>query len=140
MQRRLAKFLEAENITQAQFAAALGVGTANVSHILSGRNKPGFDFFASLIKAYPTLNTEWIISGNGSMYKKQVEEKLQVKAENSSDNYYFENELFGMDIPSAANTVPQSISPSPSPSTSPSVRRVIKTVIFYNDGTYQELK
>ncbi|MCR5709058.1 MAG: helix-turn-helix domain-containing protein, partial [Bacteroidales bacterium] len=44
MNERLIKFLSAENITQSQLADTLGVARASISHILSGRNKPGFDF------------------------------------------------------------------------------------------------
>ena len=50
MNQRLEQFLAAENITQAAFADKIKVARASVSHILSGRNKPGYDFFASLIR------------------------------------------------------------------------------------------
>ena len=49
MNERLKQFLAAENISQAAFADKIDVARANVSHILSGRNRPGYDFFASLI-------------------------------------------------------------------------------------------
>ena len=68
MNKRLQQFLAAENISQAQFAETLGVARASVSHILSGRNKPGFDFIESMARRYPTLNLEWLITGNGRMY------------------------------------------------------------------------
>ncbi|MBR4755052.1 MAG: helix-turn-helix transcriptional regulator, partial [Lachnospiraceae bacterium] len=58
MNKRLQQFLNAENISQSQFADTLNVARAGVSHILSGRNKPGFDFIESLILHYPDLNIE----------------------------------------------------------------------------------
>lgn len=69
MNKRLQQFIFAENISQSSFADTLGVARASVSHILSGRNKPGFDFIESLTKAYPALNIEWLITGEGKMYK-----------------------------------------------------------------------
>lgn len=69
MNRRLQQFLSAENISQSQFAESIGVARANVSHILSGRNKPGFDFIEKTITAYPALNVEWLIAGKGKMYR-----------------------------------------------------------------------
>ena len=68
MNKRLQQFLAAENISQAQFAETLGVARASVSHILSGRNKPGFDFLESMIRHYPALNFEWLLTGRGRMY------------------------------------------------------------------------
>ena len=43
MNRRLQQFLELEQLKPAQFADIMGIQRSNVSHILSGRNKPGFD-------------------------------------------------------------------------------------------------
>ena len=65
MKERLRRFIEAENISQAQFADRLGITRASVSHILSGRNKPGFDFIQCIIEAYPSLSPDWIISVTG---------------------------------------------------------------------------
>ena len=56
MNKRLQQFLNAENISQSQFADTLNVARAGVSHILAGRNKPGFDFIESLILHFPDLN------------------------------------------------------------------------------------
>ena len=68
MNARLQQFLIAENISQAQFAETIGVARASISHILSGRNKPGFDFLESMIRHYPNLNFEWLLTGRGKMY------------------------------------------------------------------------
>ena len=69
MNQRLQQFLNAENLTQTQLADRLGVAKASVSHILAGRNKPGYDFIVSLARQFPNLNLEWLIAGKGRMYK-----------------------------------------------------------------------
>lgn len=68
MNTRLQNFIAAENLSQAQLADALNVARANISHILSGRNKPGYDFLEKLISAFPYLNITWLITGKGKMY------------------------------------------------------------------------
>ena len=68
MNNRLMQFLEAENISQSQFAESIGVARASISHILAGRNKPGFDFIERMARRYPSLNLEWLITGKGRMY------------------------------------------------------------------------
>ena len=69
MNYRLQQFLSAENITQAQFADMIGVARASVSHIIAGRNKPGFDFIQNMSRHFPDVNLEWLINGKGKMYK-----------------------------------------------------------------------
>lgn len=69
MNNRLKQFLAAENITQAQFADTINVVRASVSHVLSGRNNPGYDFIKAIMNAYPLLNVEWLMLGKGRMYK-----------------------------------------------------------------------
>lgn len=93
MNRRLQQFLEAENITQAQFAAKVNVAPASISHILAGRNKPGFDFIKNTIAAFPELNIDWLIMGSGKMYKQTTSPKQEVSPlrvesnrEDSTDN------------------------------------------------------
>lgn len=68
MTERLLRFLAAENITQSQLADTLGVARASISHIVSGRNKPGYEFFEKMAGHYPALSLEWLIAGRGKMY------------------------------------------------------------------------
>jgi len=69
MDKRLQQFLTAENISQAQLADTLGVARAGISHILSGRNKPGFDFLEGIALHYPQISMDWLLTGKGRMYK-----------------------------------------------------------------------
>ena len=69
MDKRLQQFLDAENISQAQLADTLGVARAGISHILSGRNKPGFDFLEAMALHYPQISMDWLLTGRGRMYK-----------------------------------------------------------------------
>ena len=69
MDKRLQQFLDAENISQAQLADTLGVARAGISHILSGRNKPGFDFLEAMAVHYPQISMDWLLTGKGRMYK-----------------------------------------------------------------------
>lgn len=69
MEQRLLAFLKAENISQTDFADRIGISRAAVSHILSGRNKPGFDIISNIVRQFPALSAEWLIAGEGKMYR-----------------------------------------------------------------------
>ncbi len=110
MNRRLLQFLQAENLTQTQFADTLSVARGSVSHILSGRNKPGYDFLESLLLHYPNLNLEWLLTGKGKMYHDSREESAPDSTQ---------LDLF-----------PMAMAEEP--------RQVSRILVFYDDNTYQE--
>ena len=122
MNKRLQQFLAAENVTQARFAETIGVARAGVSHVLSGRNKPSFEFLDSMAHNYPTLSLEWLISGRGKMYK----DGRQAETAQILDSH--EPELF-----SEAAQIPEM------QTVESNDRSIVKVVLFYSDGTYQEI-
>lgn len=73
MKNQILKILEIESLTASELADILGVQPSNISHILSERNKPSFDFMLKLMEAFPRYNPEWLISGNGQVYKSESE-------------------------------------------------------------------
>ncbi len=69
MKDRLQRFLDLEQLTPARLADILGIQRSGLSHILSGRNKPGFDLIQKLLTKFPALNADWLITGKGKVYK-----------------------------------------------------------------------
>lgn len=146
MNNRLKQFLAAENITQAQFADNLNVVRASVSHILSGRNNPGYDFIKSLMSEYPRLNIEWLIFGKGKMYK-----DLKIQEEEAQN----EGQLFPIFEPEPALRIPETVVEDISYDSETSSteinnldkttqliekqRKVSKIIVLFDDGTFQEL-
>ena len=69
MKERILSFLHSENKSYAQFAEEIGVQPSGISHILSGRNNPSLDFIIKMLQKYPLLSAEWLLFGQGAMYK-----------------------------------------------------------------------
>lgn len=143
MNTRLKQFLAAENITQAQFADTINVVRASVSHILAGRNNPGYDFIKALMQHYPNLNMEWLMLGKGKMYKGPDEGQLFV---NTGDDLpsaetvvIAEEPALPLDIP-VSDIPPVSVTGTPEiQPTSVDQRKVSKIIVLFDDGTYQEM-
>lgn len=138
MNTRLQQFLGAENISQSQFADELGVARASVSHIIAGRNKPGFDFLTSLMARYPRLNMEWLLAGKGKMYKDTetstplLEENIQQESEN-----LFSNPVQPAPLEqSPESAVQQPVQPAQLPD---SQRKISKIIVFYDDNSFAEI-
>ena len=71
MKDRLTQFLQFEQLSPARFADILGVQRSGISHLLSGRNKPGFDLIEKMLVKFPDLSAEWLITGKGSICKER---------------------------------------------------------------------
>ncbi len=69
MNNRLQQFLELENLTPARLADMLGVQRSGLSHILSGRNKPSYDFLTRILTKFPHISADWLMTGQGKAYK-----------------------------------------------------------------------
>jgi transcriptional regulator with XRE-family HTH domain len=90
MVNRILKILKEENLTASQFADLIDVQRSSMSHILSGRNNPSLDFVHKILKAFPLLNTDWLMSGTGEMYKS---EKKQEEAKNNESTIQPKNQV-----------------------------------------------
>ncbi len=71
MQAQIQEILIKEGLSSSQFADRIGIQRSSVSHVLSGRNKPGFDFIQKILTAFPEINGDWLITGSGDMYKQK---------------------------------------------------------------------
>lgn len=139
MNTRLEQFLAAENISQSQLADTLGVARASISHILAGRNKPGYEFVTNLMRCYPALNIEWLLLGKGKMYKSaeipQSQEAIPApQAAEEPDPSLF-------DSPSGPAETPdtQQVEQTPQIHSAEPDRKIVRVIAFYSDGTYGEL-
>ena len=163
MNLRLQQFLAAENISQSQFADEIGVARASVSHIIAGRNRPGYDFLSSMIAHYPTLNVEWLLTGKGKMYKgRHDDEDLLFKGDPAMSPVIpagmtvtpVSESATLFDAPSPAEAVSDAHTSAPDAETAATIeintsnnaaqssknqRKAIKVIVFYDDGTFQEL-
>jgi transcriptional regulator with XRE-family HTH domain len=69
MKDRLHQFIKSEGLTLSKFAEAMDIGAPNVSHLLSGRNNPGYEFIAKMLTRFPKVNPDWLLLGKGQMYR-----------------------------------------------------------------------
>lgn len=172
MNRRLQQFISAENITQSEFADSISVARASVSHVLAGRNNPGYDFIKNISSKYPNLNLDWLINGKGKMYKSSApeipSEPVKLTRGKNTDSI-FSDELFEDEDIFADGSEKISLKPVGKSEAVETVRNaglteakedsstvrlqavsvekntefkpksITRIVVFYDDGTFQEL-
>ena len=138
MKDRIIQFLNANNLNSTKFADQIGVQRSSISHILSGRNKPSYDFIEKMLLTYPKLNAQWLITGKGNMLIDQPSLFNEPKVEKNLT----QRELFiqnqNEDIP--VITKPEKEKENIESKSDFSAKQIEKVMIFYNDGTFKQYK
>ena len=65
--QRIIRIMEEENMNATQFAEAIGIRRAAMSHLVKGRNNPSADIITKVIKRFNTVNPGWLLTGDGNM-------------------------------------------------------------------------
>jgi len=138
MKDRLLQLMQLEQLSPAKFADILGIQRSGLSHILSGRNKPGYEFISKLLLKFPTVSAEWLITGKGKMYKQELvqEQPIDRKKENSRD-------LFSSQIDEPPKVENQLRENSIKIDNKPEIRKnrvLMKIIMIYDDMTFEEIK
>lgn len=64
---RLLQIMNEFGYSKTEFASKLQVSPAVLSHISSGRNKPGLEIVIQLLQNFPEVSAEWLLRGKGQM-------------------------------------------------------------------------
>ena len=58
MKEKLQQLMKSEGLTSSRMAEILGIQPSGISHILAGRNKPGFDLLQKILRRFPRVNPD----------------------------------------------------------------------------------
>ena len=150
MKERLIQLLDLEQLTPSKFADIIGVQRSSVSHVISGRNKPSFDFIQKTLTAFPGLNAEWLILGKGTLYDQMGRGTTGNLFDAPSDE---DPGQFPLDIPEQVEETdfPEESKPVLAehseeipgdlvPEESRSPGKIVQVMVFYEDDTFRTYK
>lgn len=139
VKQRVLAVIEHEQLTDAQFAEAIGISRGAVSQIKSGRSYPSLDVALKILERFPTLSSDWLLLGKGEMYKHdEPSSSVSQFAENPflpeeasvlNDNRSHYGVNYPQNTPQPAYIERVVCKETPSKS-------VEKIVIFYSDSTF----
>lgn len=139
MKDRIIKFLTHENLTATKFADEIGVQRSSISHILSGRNNPSYDFIQKILSRYKNVNADWLILGNGHMFKKPEQMDLFTSAAKdtlqttTAEKGKTQQTINNIPLPESNKPIQTITEKEIAPS-----RKIEKILIFYSDKTFDE--
>lgn len=137
MKDRIVKIMERERMGQAQFASAIGIQRAAMSHIISGRNNPSLDVMLKILHRYPQLNPDWLLFGKGEMLRSS-----DSSVEQAEDQVKTPPQLHLMaddhvEVSQAAlNTGREPLEKQMAISVEKTSKTVSRIMVFYSDNTY----
>lgn len=152
MREKLLDLMKSEGLKSSQLADMLGINPAGISHILAGRNKPGFDLLQKILRRFPRINPDWLILDSGPMYRDAEQRpsnsdlgaapiQPSIVENNYSEPLKTVGDLFAhADAPQAAD---RTLSSDPIPARPESEKSGNRTaamervVIFYDDRTFE---
>lgn len=148
MREKLLRLMKSEGLTSSRLAEILGTGASNISHIISGRSKPGYDLLRKILLCFPRINPDWLLLDAEQMYRTEdsinpgtQEETHQLSdhdANPSTDTNNLQSSTNDQMLPFANATSEQTVltssQSSASSKSSPEIRRVI---VIYEDKTFE---
>ena len=105
--------IESHKLSAGVFADKIGVQRSNVSHILSGRNKPGFEFLEKVLLAFPKVQAHWLLTGKQSQSVGEKDTQLMKDEDQPAYGSARKNE-----------------------SSAREGKKIVKIVTFYSDFTF----
>ncbi len=153
MKNRIELIRQHEGMSYSEFAEAIGVGRATITHILQGRNNPSLDVTRSIHKRFPKVSLVWLLDGEGDMFISETKVTHVTEAKNYQADLFsgLENRI-NAPVDTDENKYAKEIAPkTPYIVPEPTVKEVIKYVekepskiteirIFFDDGRYEIFK
>ena len=85
---KIKKLMDENNLTPSSFATKIQSKRANVSHILSGRNKPSLNFLIKIVDSFDNISLDWFITDEISAineYKRLTDLNTNNKEDNARE-------------------------------------------------------
>ena len=139
MKEKLEYLLREKQLTATQLARLLEIQPSGISHIMSGRNKPSFDFVVKILSVFPDINPDWLMLDSDEVYRRSEAprsnplfdiDEFDSPCESSSDA------LENSELSASQNQV-EKLPMQNFSSAKNSGKPVDRIVIFYADGTFE---
>jgi putative phage repressor len=95
---RFLEVLKHYNYSGYKLSQETNISQSQITHIKGYRNKVSDDVMEELLKKFPKINKDWLLTGNGSMLVPQIEEAVPEEEEEDDLVLFLRDERKGYDI------------------------------------------
>lgn len=141
---RLQMVIKMNGMTNASFADKIGVQRSSISHVLAGRNKPSIDFIQKILSTFPKVDADWLVTGKkvGRTIADTQGTHRPIANQEEQKSMSFVESIAKDEDPEpyeAQGGVKTASVGSENKSTDISHRKISRVIVFYNDGTFEEV-
>ena len=140
MKERLNELIEKKGLTATKFANMIEVNPSAISHLLKGRNKPGYDVLVNISKVFPDISMDWLLTGKGSMSVSPSPANLSLPSVDSEKNKK-EIKKETEESPVVTSLASPAVIPDEITAALPrteSGKTVKRIVLFFTDGSFED--
>lgn len=145
MREKLLKLMKSEKLSSSRLAEILEIQPSSISHILSGRNKPSFDFLVKILRRFPTLNPDWLLLDADQMYRSEADVQQKFDGTSNRSNVVENNTVADSSIRSNTNSVSHSVNEINSTkgtienivSSAKNSANIERVIILYSDKSFE---
>ncbi|MBR2103614.1 MAG: helix-turn-helix transcriptional regulator [Prevotella sp.] len=69
MKDRIRQIMEAQHMTQKNFANYIGMSEGSLSSVFNGRTRPTLNIVEAIKSKFPAISLDWLMFGKGKMYE-----------------------------------------------------------------------
>ncbi len=145
MKDRIRQLIETKPYKNGEFAELLGINPAGISHILAGRNNPGYDLLKKILTRFPNVSADWLLLGEGPMLRQgatNIDEFSSTSEQSPSSELQSDPEAPNLWSTTAAISTPpqaplaEGAPAVPAPLRTHSNCKITRVIICYEDGTF----
>ncbi len=135
MEGRIRQIMEDMQMSQKDFAERTNISPASLSSIFNGRTRATNNHTLAIHQAFPEVNINWLLFGEGNMYESSssVSDHPTAAADAKTQELFpSESGRMTAAVPQRWVEVPEVVQKVEKP------RREVKEIrVFYDDGTYE---
>ena len=140
---------DAQQMSQREFADALGISPSSLSSIYNGHTSPTNNHVQAIHRRFPEISITWLLFGEGDMMQRDNDSATSpsVSADSQNDSVRFSGLPETQQVASQDANKPQSLTAESGASGQVVVREIVKYIdkpqrriteirVFYDDGTF----
>ena len=107
--KRVEQLVEKTSRSKSAFSIATGISTVILSHISSGRNKVSLTAVEQILKAFPSVSSDWLVLGKGSMFRDALGDDIASELQDNLGAIEQETQRYIKSVESKINKMKETI-------------------------------
>lgn len=131
------------HMTQQVFANFIGTSPAGLSSIFNERTRPSLATVEAIKNKIPNISLEWLMFGNGKMYKDESDQTASSASNNAeamldfNDNTSTPQDIFGGNVRQGAQRPSNNIVKPEVKYVDKPQKHITEIRVFFDDNTYE---